>query len=386
MKSALRMGMVGGGTGAFIGAVHRKAAALDGVAVLAAGCLSSTPEKAAASGREVGLPEDRNYPSWRAMVERERLRPRYERVDFVTIVTPNDTHYQVARAFVDAGIHVVIDKPMCRTAVEAAELSAAVKKAGVVCAVTYNYTGYPMVKQARHMVRQGAIGPVRKVVVRYSQGWLASAVEKQGQKQASWRTDPARAGAGAIGDIGTHAENLLSCVTGLRVGAVCADLATFVPGRRVDDDASVLLRLGGAKGGAAQARGVLTACQVAAGHENDLTIDVHGETGSLSWRHEEPETLVHRPEGEPARVLRRGQGCLCDAAKAASRLPAGHPEGFIEALANVYAAVGRAIHAEAGAAAATEHDFPGVEDGERGVRFVEAAVKSAAGDGKWTAV
>jgi predicted dehydrogenase len=368
--------------------VHRKAAALDGGVQFVAGCLSSTPEKAAASGRELGLPDDRNYPNWRAMVERERLRPRYERVDFVTIVTPNDTHYQIARAFVDAGIHVVIDKPMSRTSVEAAELTAAVKKANVVCAVTYNYSGYPMVRQARHMVRQGAIGPVRKVVVRYSQGWLASAVEKQGQKQAAWRTDPARAGAGAIADIGTHAENLLSFITGLRVSEVCADLATFVPARKVEDDASVLLRLKepGAPAGGVRARGVLTACQVAAGHDNDLSIDVHGEKGSLSWRQEEPETLVNRTDGQAVQVLRRGQAGLCDAAKSASRLPGGHPEGFIEALANVYTAVGRAIHADAGGAAPAEHDFPGVDDGERGVRFVEAVLKSAAGEAKWTAV
>lgn len=380
------MGMVGGGSGAFIGPVHRMAAALEGIR-LAAGCLSSTPDKAAASGRELGLPDDRNYPNWKAMVERERLRPRYERIDFVTIVTPNDTHYQIARAFVDAGIHVVVDKPMCRTGVEAAELAGAVKKAGVACAVTYNYGGYPMVKQARHMVRQGLLGAVRKAVVRYHQGWLASAVEKQGQKQAAWRTEPGRAGAGAIGDIGTHAENLLAAITGLRIASVCADLATFVPGRRVDDDASILLRLADPAAKAAapvQPRGVISACQVAAGLENDLSIEVFGEKGSLAWRQEEPETLIHRPDGQPVQVLRRGQPCLCDAARAASRLPPGHPEGFIEALANVYRAAARAI--VAGADGPLEHDYPGVEDGQRGVRFVEAVLRSAADQSRWTAV
>lgn len=378
---ALRMGMVGGGRDAFIGAVHRKAAALDGGIAFMAGCLSSTPEKATASGRDLGLADDRNYPTWKAMVERERGRPRYERIDFVSIVTPNHTHYPIARAFVDAGIHVVLDKPMCCTSVEARELAAAVKKANVVCCVTYNYSGYPMVKQARYMVRQGVIGELRKVIVEYNQGWLATALEKSGQKQADWRTDPARSGAGgAIGDIGSHCEQLVATITGLEIESVCADLTTFVPGRKLDDDANVLLRF---KGGA---KGILTASQIEIGHENDLRIRVWGSKGGLEWRQEEPDSLWHKPDGQPVQLLRRGNGYLCEEAKQASRLPPGHPEAFIEAFANVYLGASRAILADGGAGAGREFDFPDVEQGARGVRFIEKVVESARSDKKWTAM
>jgi predicted dehydrogenase len=375
------MGMIGGGRDAFIGAVHRKAAALDGQIQLFAGCLSGTPEKAVASGRDLGLPDDRNYPTWKAMLERERLRPRYDRIDFVSIVTPNDTHYAIARAFVDAGIHVIIDKPMCRTGVEARELVAAVRAANVVCCVTYNYSGYPMVKQARHMVREGMLGDIRKVIVEYNQGWLASALERSGQKQAAWRTDPARSGAGgAIGDIGSHCEQLVASVTGLELEAVCADLTTFVPGRKLDDDANVLLRF---KGGA---RGILTASQVEIGHENDLRLRVWGSKAGLEWRQEEPDTLWYKPDGQPIQLLRRGNAYLCEASRQASRLPPGHPEAFIEAFANVYLAAGRAILADAGAASSGEHDYPDVVQGARGVDFIEKVVENSAGAAKWTRV
>lgn len=388
--------MIGGGRDAFIGAVHRKAAALDGRIAFTAGALSSTPEKAVASGKDLGLPDDRNYPNWKAMLERERQRPRYERIDFVTIVTPNDQHYAIARAFVDAGIHVVCDKPLCTNTIEARELLKALsgpsRPAGagvsgpIVFAVTYNYSGYPMVKQARHMVRHGALGDVRKVIVEYNQGWLASALEKTGQKQADWRTDPRRSGAGgAIGDIGSHAEHLLRYVTGLEVESLCADLTTFVPGRRLDDDANVLLRLRKPGEPSASARGVLVASQIEIGHENDLRLRVFGAEGSLEWRQEDPNRLWHKPAGKPVALLTRGQPYLCEAARAATRLPPGHPEAFIEAFANIYAAVADAIIArEAGADPPAGTDFPDAVDGARGVHFIEKTVESARSEQKWT--
>lgn len=374
----LKMGMVGGGKDAFIGAVHRKACALDGQIDFVAGALSSDPERAISSGRELGLAQDRNYPSWERMLQAELNRPKGDRIDFVSIVTPNHTHYPIAKAFAAAGIHVVCDKPLVHTTEQARDLMATVKKAGVVFAVTYNYSGYPMVKQARHMVRAGDLGPIRKVIVEYNQGWLASALEKTGQKQADWRTDPARSGAGgAIGDIGSHAENLASTITGLELEAICADLTSFVPGRRLDDDANLLLRF---KGGA---RGVLIASQIEIGHENDLRIRIFGTTGTLEWRQEEPNELTHRPDGQPKRVLTRGNGYLCDEAKAASRLPPGHPEAFIEAFANVYLAAAKAIRS-AKPASGRDFDYPDVYDGARGVHFIERTVESSKSDRKWT--
>lgn len=391
------MGMVGGGRDAFIGAVHRKAAALDGRIAFTAGALSSTPEKSLASGKDLGLPDDRNYANWKAMLERERQRPRYDRIDFVSIVTPNDQHYGIARAFVDAGIHVVCDKPLCTNTLEARELIKAVAggpsardairpAGGVVFAVTYNYSGYPMVKHARHMVRQGMLGDIRKVIVEYNQGWLASALEKTGQKQADWRTDPRRSGAGgAIGDIGSHAEHLLRYVSGLEIDAICADLTTFVPGRKLDDDANLLLRLKKPGEASASARGILVASQVEIGCENDLRIRVFGTKGSLDWRQEDPNQLRHAPDGKPVELLTRGQGYLCDAAKRATRLPSGHPEAFIEAFANVYLAAADAVIArEAAADAPTGTDFPDVVDGARGVHFIEKTVESSRNEKKWT--
>ena len=308
-ERVLRMGMVGGGRDAFIGAVHRMAARLDGGVEFVAGALSSTPDKSLASGRDLGLATDRTYPTWQAMVEGESKRPAGERIDFVSVVTPNHTHYEVAKGFVQAGIHVVHDKPMVHTSEQARDLVAAIERTATGFCVTYNYYGYPMVKQARHMIRSGTIGQVRKVVVEYNQGWLASALESTGQKQAGWRTDPARSGlGGAIGDIGSHAEHLVSYVTGLETESICADLTTFVPGRRLDDDANLLIRYAGG------ARGVLIASQIEVGHENDLRLRVFGTTGTLEWRQEEPNHLVHRPDGAPEQVLRRGNGYLCDEA------------------------------------------------------------------------
>jgi len=374
------MGMIGGGRDAFIGAVHRNAAALDGQIDFIAGALSSKPDKAVASGKDLGLPDDRNYPSWEAMLAAELKLPKGKRVDFVSIVTPNHTHHPIAKAFAAAGFNIICDKPLVHTSEQARDLIAVVKKSGVVFCVTYNYSGYPMVKQARHMVRAGQLGEIRKVIVEYNQGWLSGALEKTGQKQADWRTDPSRSGAGgAIGDIGSHAEQLVTYITGLNLESICADLTSFVPGRKLDDDANLLLRF---RGGA---KGVLIASQIEIGHENDLRIRVWGTKGGLEWRQEDPNDLWHRPDGEPARLLRRGNAYLCDAAKLNTRLPAGHPEAFIEAFANVYTAAARAMRAAAsGAGGAADADYPTVYDGARGVHFIEKTVESSASDRKWT--
>ena len=376
----LKMGMVGGGSGAFIGAVHRGAAIMDGEVEFVAGALSSTPEKALTSGRELGLTEERNYASWEQMLEDELSLPEKERIDFVSIVTPNHVHHPVARAFAEAGFNVVLDKPMVHTSQEAEDLIRVVESSGVVFAVTYTYTGYPMVKQARHMVRQGLLGEVRKVIVEYNQGWLANQLEESGAKQAEWRTDPARSGiAGAVGDIGSHAENLVSTITGLEVAEICADLTTFVSGRRLDDDGNLLIRYEGG------AKGVMIASQVSAGEENDLRIRIYGTEGGLEWRQEEPNYLYHRSAEEPERVLKRGNDYLCEEAKRVSRLPAGHPEGFLEAFANVYTSVVASIRArqEQVEPDGLPRDFPTVYDGARGVHFIEKTVESSRSDDKW---
>ena len=381
MTPKLKMGMVGGGRDAFIGAVHRHAAALDSQIDFVAGALSSTPEKARASGRDLGLDDARNYGTWEEMLERESSLPEGERINFVSVVTPNHMHFPVAYAFAEAGFNVVSDKPMVHTTEQARKLIEVVEKTGVTFAVTYNYTGYPMVKQARHMVREGQLGELRKVIVEYNQGWLATKLEATGAKQADWRTDPARSGAaGAIGDIGSHAENLVSTVTGLDIEAICADLTTFVEGRRLDDDGNLLLRYEGG------AKGVLIASQIEVGEENDLRLRVYGSEGGLSWRQEEPNRLVYKPLEGPTQTLTRGQPYLCEAAQRASRLPPGHPEAFIEAFANVYKNVAATIHAKRAGreVGELEADFPTVYDGARGVRFIEKTVESAGSEKKWT--
>jgi predicted dehydrogenase len=380
----LRYAMIGGGRDAFIGAVHRHALALDGQFEFVAGALSSSPEKAKASGEDLGLPDARNHGSWQALLADELKRPSDERIDLVVIVTPNHLHHEVARAFVDAGFHVVCDKPLVHTSAQADELAARVAAQGTLFAVTYNYTGYPMVRQAREMVKSGAIGAVRKVIVEYHQGWLATQLEATANKQAGWRTDPSKSGiAGAIGDIGSHAENLAATVTGLAIESLCADLTAFVPGRRLDDDASLLLRFTNG------ARGVLLASQVVVGHENDLRLRVLGERGTLDWRQEEPNQLVHSPLDAPRTILTRNSPWLSEPARRACRLPPGHPEAFIEAFANLYAGVAADLRARlAGGAPASqqEADYPRIGDGVRGVRFIEKTVESAASAQKWTAM
>lgn len=382
MTRKLRYAMVGGGRDAFIGAVHRHAMALDGHYEFTAGALSSSPEKALASGRDVGLRDDRNHRTWQALLDDEMKRTADERVDVVTIVTPNHAHFEVARAFVDAGFHVVCDKPLVHTSSQADDLVARVAKQGTVFAVTYNYTGYPMVRQAREMVRAGALGAIRKVIVEYHQGWLATQLEATPNKQADWRTDPARSGiAGAIGDIGSHAENLVASVTGLELESLCADLTTFVPGRRLDDDGNLLLRFTNG------ARGVLIASQIEVGCENDIRLRVFGERGTLDWRQEEPNHLIHAPIDGPRMTLTRNAPWLSEPARRACRLPAGHPEAFIEAFANLYVGVAADIRSrqDQGAPASKDHaDYPRIEDGARGVRFIEKTVESAASAQKWT--
>jgi predicted dehydrogenase len=377
----LKMGMVGGGSGAFIGAVHRRAAIMDGEVEFVAGALSSSRDKALASGRACGLPEDRNYGTWHEMLEGELALPEEERVDLVSVVAPNHVHFPVAHAFAEAGFNVVLDKPMVHDSEQAQQLIDLVEKSGIVFAVTYQYTGYPMVKQARHMVRTGQLGEIRKVIVEYNQGWLATKLEESGAKQAEWRTDPTRSGiAGAIGDIGSHAENLVSTITGLEVAEICADLTTFVSGRRLDDDGNLLIRYDGG------AKGVMIASQVSTGEENDLRIRVYGTQGGLEWRQEGPNYLVFNPAEAPTQVLKRGNEYLSEDAKRATRLPPGHPEAFIEAFANVYTSVAATIRAKQIRAEpdGLRQDFPNVYDGARGVHFIEKAVESGRSGEKWT--
>lgn len=376
----LRMGMVGGGRGSFIGATHYRAATLDGGMALVAGALSSTPERARLSAGDFGIARERAYGSWQDMLERERALPAGERLDLVSVVTPNHLHFPVALAFVTAGFNVLVDKPMVHTTEEARRLAAAVEAAGTILAVSLNYTGYPMVKQARHMVQEGLLGEIRKVVVEYNQGWLATRLEDTGHKQAAWRTDPAISGpGGAMADIGSHAENLVSTITGLEVAEVCADLSHLVPGRRLDDDANVLLRFGNG------ARGVLVASQIATGSENDLSIKVWGTRAGLAWRQQQPNDLAYTPAGGPLQLMTRGTDDLCPAARRASRLPAGHPEGFLEAFANIYRDVADTIRArqEGREPTALESDFPTVYDGARGVFFIEKVVESSQSTQKW---
>jgi len=376
----LRMGMVGGGNDAFIGGVHRTAALMDGTVEFTAGALSSTAEKSLASGRALMLPEDRTYGTWEEMVEREAALPEGERIDFVSVVTPNHTHFPVAAAFAEAGFHIVCDKPMTLTLEEARRLVSIVESTGIVFALTHNYTGYPMVKQARHMVRTGEIGDVLKVVVEYPQGWLLQAIERDGQKQAAWRTDPEQAGASCcMGDIGSHCENLVHYITGLTMKEICADLSTVVEGRVLDDDGNILVHYDNG------AVGILFASQISAGEENNLRIRVHGSRGSLEWKQEDPNDLWVRLTDRPPALYRRGNAYLCESAQRATRLPPGHPEAFIEAFANIYVNALNTIRARLLGVEVDGHglDFPTVVDGARGMAFIESAVESAKSDRKW---
>jgi predicted dehydrogenase len=368
----LRYGMVGGGPGAFIGAVHRRAAAFDGLATLAAGAFSNVPDDSHAMGRALGLDPARVYGTFAEMAEREAALPEGERIDVVSIVTPNATHSAIARAFIERGFHVVCEKPMTVTIEDAEALCRLVAARGVVFALTHTYTGYPMVKQARALVRDGALGRVRRVLVEYTQGWLASRVEAAGSRQAEWRTDPKQAGAGAIGDIGSHAENLARYITGLELESLCADVSTMVAGRAIDDDASMLLRYAGG------ARGALTCSQVLAGEENNVRIRVFGAEGAVEWSHADPNTLRLRRPDQPEALYTRGNAYLAPAAQRAARVPSGHPEGYPEAFANIYANVLRTIAARAAGEPPDplDLDFPTVQDGALGVHFIQTALRS----------
>ncbi|HET7237823.1 MAG TPA: Gfo/Idh/MocA family oxidoreductase [Terrimicrobiaceae bacterium] len=380
MQRKLKMGMVGGGKDAFIGAVHRFAANLDGRIELVAGAFSSNPKKSHESGAQLLLDPSRVYDSFEAMAEAEARLPVGERVDFVSIVTPNFAHFPAAKTFLEAGFNVISDKPMTLNLEEAVKLREIVRKSGKVFALTHNYTGYPMVKEARAMVRAGELGKILKVVAEYPQGWLLNPIDQEGQKQASWRTDPERAGAsGCIGDIGTHAENLARYVTGLQIDELCADFTSFVEGRRLEDDGSMLLRY---KGGA---RGVLYASQISAGEENNLTVRVYGTKASLEWHQEHPNELFVKFQDAPRKVYRRGNSYVSDEAKRFTRLPFGHPEAFIEAFANIYLEAARAIEAEVSGQPMPEGlDFPNADDGVEGMAFIAAAVQSAKAGAVWT--
>ncbi len=380
MTQKLKMGMVGGGRDAFIGAVHRMAARLDGRIDLVAGAFSSDPAKSRASGEDLGLDPSRVYPDYETMAAAESKLPENERIDFVSIVTPNNVHFPPAKTFLEAGFHVVCDKPMTYDLAEAKALRDLVKSTGKVFALTHNYTGYPMVKEARELVRNGDLGKILKVVAEYPQGWLIQPIDAEGQKQAAWRTDPSRTGASScIGDIGTHAENLARYITGLEIDELCADFTTFVPGRRLEDDGNLLLRYQGG------ARGVLYASQVSVGEENNLSVRVYGTKASLEWHQEHPNELIVKYPDAPRKIYRRGNSYVSDIAKRFTRLPFGHPEAFIEAFANIYLEAARAIEAvKAGKSIPSDVDYPTVEDGVLGMAFIATAVASAKNGSTWT--
>lgn len=380
MNRKIKMGMVGGGRGAFIGAIHKIAAQMDGQIELVCGALSSNPEKAKASGRDWLLPEDRIYGSYQEMFASESKLPVGEKMDFVSIVTPNNVHFPAAMAALDAGFHVVCDKPMTMNPAEAKKLENKVKDSKLLFCLTHNYTGNPLVKEARELVRTGKLGRIRRVVVEYPQGWLAMNIEKSGQKQANWRTDPKKAGTSCcMGDIGTHCENLVEYITGLKITELCADLTTFVKERKLEDDGSVLLRFNNG------ARGILWATQIAIGRENSLNIRVFGEKGSLEWHQQEPNSLILDWLDKPREIKRTATGFVGKSAAANTRLPAGHPEGFLEAFANIYKNFALALVQvlDGEKVKETDFDYPNVHDGARGMAFLEAVVKSSKAKGKW---
>jgi predicted dehydrogenase len=374
-RRRIRLGMVGGGEGAFIGAVHRIAARLDDHYELVAGALSSTPDKALRSAAALGLA--RGYPDYQTMAREEAARD--DGIEAVAIVTPNHQHAPAAQAFLEAGIHVICDKPVTTTLADAERLRALARSSGRLFAVTYNYSGYPMVRHARRLVREGALGDIRLVHVEYPQDWLTEPLESTGQKQAAWRTDPQRSGAGGcVGDIGTHAYQLAAFVSGLQPTQLCAELSTFVPGRALDDNVQVMLRY------ANGARGLLWASQVAPGNENALRLRVYGSRAGLEWQQEQPNHLRFTPFGEAPRTVSRGTASANADAARVTRLPSGHPEGYLEGFATVYAEIAQAIHAaREGRPLPAEVDFPTIEDGIHGVAFIEAAVRSSAAGAAW---
>jgi predicted dehydrogenase len=377
----LRMGMVGGGSDAFIGAIHRLAAFMDGQIELVCGCFSINPEISISSGKSYYLPENRIYKTYQEMFENEVKLPEGDRMDFVTIVTPNFAHFGPAMMALDNGFNVVIDKPITFTLDEALQLQKKLEETGLLLALTHTYSGYPAVKQAKQMVAEGLFGKIRKVFVEYPQGWLSAKVEDAGNAQASWRTDPKRSGkAGAMGDIGTHAHHLAEYITGLKTTELCAELNVFVPGRLLDDDGAVLLRFDGG------ARGVLVATQIAAGEENALKIRVYGEKGGLEWSQMEPNSLIVKWTNKPMETYRTGTGFVGSASAANTRTPGGHPEGYLEAFANIYRNFSFHLRAKMNGEQPKPEwlDYPGIEDGIRGMQFIDAVVKAGYNDDvKW---
>ncbi|WP_276359723.1 Gfo/Idh/MocA family oxidoreductase [Daejeonella sp. H1SJ63] len=382
MKRKLRMGMIGGGKDAFIGAVHRIAANMDGLIELVCGALSSSPEKALESGKTLFLPEDRIYPSYEEMIRKESLLPADERMDFVSIVTPNHVHFAPAMMALEHGFHVVIDKPITFTLDEAKQLKKKTEETGLCLLLTHTYAGYPMVKHARQLVKTGELGNIRKVLVEYPQGWLSRLSEKDGNNpQAAWRTDPGRSGkSGCMGDIGTHAAHLAEYVSGLKITKLCADLNIVVQGRALDDDGNVLLKFDNG------ANGVLVASQIAAGEENALKIRVYGEKGGLEWSQQEPNTIILKWLDAPVQILRTGGHNLSGYATFNTRTPGGHPEGYLEAFGNLYRNFALVVSAknEGTEAPAEAYDYPSVNEGIRGMAFIDNVVKSGSSNEKWT--
>ena len=375
----LRMGMIGGGIGSFIGDVHRKAAAIDGMIELVCGAFSSSKEKSKASGKALYLPENRCYASYEEMILKECKFPEEIRIDFVAIVTPNHLHFPAAKMALENGFHVVCDKPMTLTLDEAIELESIVHKSGKLFALTHNYSGHPMVKQAKAMVANGSFGNIRKIHVQYLQGWLSTSVEKTGQKQASWRVDPKKSGiGGALGDIGTHAENLVTYITGLKIEELAADLGKFGEGRILDDDGNLLLRMENG------AKGTMSISQIAAGEENNLAIKVYGEKGSLEWHQENPNKLITRWLDKPIKIFTSNGNNLQPEALNSSRIPAGHPEGYLEAFATIYKNFATHLMAVLNAESIKTPDYPTATDGVRGLRFIYASVESDRNNASWT--
>lgn len=380
MNRKLRMGMIGGGTGSFIGDVHRKAASIDGMIELVCGAFSSTSEKSIQSGKDLFLPENRCYGNYEEMILKEKELPENERMDFVTIVTPNHMHFPPAKMALENGFNVVCDKPMTLTLEEAIELEKIIEKSGKLFALTHNYPGSPMVKQAKALVDNGDIGTIRKVQVQYLQGWLSTDLEATGQKQAAWRVDPKRSGiGGALGDIGTHAENLVAYITGLKITEIAADLGRFGKGRILDDDGNMLLRLENG------AKGTLSFSQIALGEGNNLAIRVYGTKGSLEWHQENPNQLITRWLDEPLKIYTPNGNKLYPTAQI-SRIPAGHPEGYLEAFATVYKNFATHLIAESKGDKIENPDYPTAKDGIRGMKFIYAAVESDTNNAAWVKI
>lgn len=381
MKRKLRWGMVGGGLTSFIGPVHRKAAGIDGQIELVCGAFSIIPGESKETGASLYLNPDRVYETYEEMFAQEKTLPADQRMDFVSVVTPNHVHFGPSKMALESGFHVLVEKPIAFSLDEARTLKKIVDKTGLLLGLTHTYTGYPMVKEARQLVASGKLGKVRKVFVEYPQGWLSTMLEKTGNLQASWRTDPKQSGVGgAIGDIGTHAANLAEYITGNEITEICAMLNIYVPGRKIDDDSSMLLKFDNG------ASGVLMATQIAAGEENNLNIRVYGEKGGLEWRQEEPNTLIVKWLDRPKEVMRAGWGYISDQAKAYIRTPSGHPEGYLEAFANIYRSFTKAVrdYKPGKKINPAKYDFPDVEDGVRGMNFVQKVIQSSNSPRKWT--